>query len=386
MSIKGALSLVVCAAIAVAAVVGVPAAQAADPVKVGAILAVTGPAGFLGKPEANTLEMMVEEINAAGGVKGHPIQLIIKDSQGNPEKAISFAKQLIEEDQVFAIIGPSTTGETMKIKDICEQAQTLLISCAAAAVIVDPVAKWVFKTPQMDSQAAQRIYETLLKLSIKDIGVVVSNTGFGTAGKAQLEKLAPTVGINILISETYDKEATDLTAVLTKLKAANVKAVVNWSVEPVQSIVPKNMKQIGLDVPLFQSHGFGNIKYVQAAGEAANGIIFPAGRLLIAGDLPKGHPQKAVLVKYKADYEKKYQEDASTFGGHAYDALLILTKGIEAAGGPDKTKVRDAIEGLKGLAGTGGVFNFSPTDHCGLDVTAFEMLTVKGGKFAKYGK
>ncbi|MFA6109829.1 MAG: ABC transporter substrate-binding protein [Candidatus Latescibacterota bacterium] len=359
-------------------------AQAPEPIKIGAILAVTGPAANLGKPEANTLEMLIEQTNATGGIKGRPVQLIVKDSQGNPEKAISFAKQLIEEDQVFAIIGPSTTGETMKIKDLCEQAGTLLISCAAAEVIVNPVARFVFKTPQMDSQAVQRIYGTLKELGITQIGVVASTTGFGNAGKAQLEKLAPSMGITILISETYDKDATDLSAVLTKLKAAGVKAVVNWSIEPAQSIVPKNMKQIGLDVPLFQSHGFGNIRYVQAAGEAAEGIIFPAGRLLIAESLPADHPQRAVLVKYKTDYETRFKEDASTFGGHAYDAFLVLTAGINAAPEISREAVRTAIEGQKGLAGTAGVFNFSATDHCGLDLGAFEMLTVKGGKFVPY--
>ncbi len=361
-------------------------AETAAPLKIGAILAVTGPAANLGKPEANTLEMLVEQANAAGGVKGHPVTLIIKDSQGDPEKAISFAKQLIEEDQVFAIIGPSTTGETMKVKELCQQAGTLLISCAAAEAIVNPVLPYVFKTPQMDSQAVQRIYGTLKEMGITDIGVVASNTGFGKAGTAQLAKLAPTMGINILISETYEKEATDLTAVLTKLQAAKVKAVVNWSVEPVQSIVPKNMKQIGLKVPLFQSHGFGNIRYVQAAGEAAEGIIFPAGRLLIADSLPKSHPQKAVLVKYRDDYQARFKEDVSTFGGHAFDAFLLLQKAVEAAPAFDREAVRGALEGLHGVAGTAGVFSFSPTDHCGLDVTAFEMLTVKGGKFVPYKK
>ncbi|MEW6751433.1 MAG: ABC transporter substrate-binding protein [Candidatus Latescibacterota bacterium] len=380
------LALVACLVAATGAFLAAPAAvaQEAPPIKVGAILSVTGPAAFLGKPESNTLEMMAEQINAAGGIKGRQIQLIIKDSQANPEKAISFAKQLMEEDQVFAIIGPSTSGETMKIKDLCEQAQTLLISCAAAEVIVNPVARWVFKTPQMDSQAAQRIYQTLQHLGIQDIGVVVSNTGFGTAGKAQLEKLAPALGINILISETYDKEATDLTALLTKVQAANVRAVVNWSIEPVQSIVPKNMRQIGLNVPLFQSHGFGNIRYVEAAGEAAEGIVFPAGRLLIAAELPEDHPQKAVLARYKTDYEERFKEDVSTFGGHAYDALLLLQRAIEAAPSLDREAVRTALEGLQGVPGTGGVFSFSPTDHCGLTVDAFEMLTVKDGRFVRY--
>ncbi len=222
-------------------------------------------------------------------------------------------------------------------------------------------------------------------MGITKIGIVAGNTGFGKAGKAQLEMIAPEYDIEVLISEVYDKKATDLTAVVTKLKGANVQAVVNWSIVPAQSIVAKNMKQIGFNVPLFQSHGFGNIKYVEAAGEAAEGIIFPAGRLLVADVLSDDNVQKPVLMKYKKDYESKFNEAASTFGGHAYDAFMILVKAIEQAG-PDKEKVRDAIENMRGFVGTGGVFNFSPDDHNGLGIDSFEMLTVKGGKFVLLGK
>jgi branched-chain amino acid transport system substrate-binding protein len=358
---------------------------AREPLKVGAILAVTGPASFLGSPEAKTLEMLTSEINAKGGVDGRKIELIIKDSGGSPEKAISFAKQLIEEDHVFAIIGPSTSGETMNIKNIAEEGKTILLSCAAAEAIVEPVAKYVFKTPQKDSYAAEKILMQMKKMGIKRIGVVSGNTGFGKGGKAQLEKLAPKYGIDIVVNEVYDKNATDLTAVATKLKAADVQAVVNWSIVPAQAIIAKNMRQIGMTVPLFQSHGFGNIKYVKAAGAAADGIIFPAGRLLVANELPGSNPQKAVLMKYKKDYESRYHEEVSTFGGHAYDAFMILVKAIKKAG-PNEEKVRDAIEHMKGFVGTGGIFNFSPEDHNGLAMNAFEMLTVKNGKFAVLGK
>ena len=320
-----------------------------------------------------------------GGVSGNQIELIIKDSGANPEKAISFAKQLIEEEKVFAVIGPSTSGETMKIKAIMEEGKTPLLSCAAAEVIVNPVARYVFKTPQKDSFAVKHIYGEMQKMGIKKIGLVAGNTGFGKAGMQQLKELAPEFGLEVAIAEVYDKAATDLTAVVTKLKGAGVEAVVNWSIVPAQSIVAKNMKQIGLDVPLFQSHGFGNIKYVEAAGEAAEGIIFPAGRLLVADVLPDDHPQKAVLTKYKKDYESKYGEAASTFGGHAYDALMILVKAIETAGA-DKEKVRDAIENTQGFVGTGGIFNFSAEDHNGLGMDSFEMLTVKDGKFTLKGE
>jgi branched-chain amino acid transport system substrate-binding protein len=359
-------------------------AIAADtkPVKIGAIFSVTGPASFLGAPEEKTARMLAEQINAAGGVNGRKIQLIVKDSTGSPEKAVSFAKQLIEEDQVLAIIGPSTSGETMQIKALCEENGMILVSCAAAEVIVNPVAKHVFKVPQKDSQAVSWIFRTAKEKGITKLAVLSSNDGFGSAGKKQLNELAKAEGMEIVVDEVYDKQATDLTDILTKVKAnSSVQAVVNWSIVPAQSIVAKNMKQLGLTVPLFQSHGFGNRKYVEQAGAAAEGILFPAGRLLIVDELPDSHPQKAVLSAYRRDYETRYKEDVSTFGGHAYDALMIVVEAVKKAGDTDRAKVRNALENLKGFVGTAGVFNYSPTDHTGLGMDAFEMLTVKNGKF-----
>ncbi|MFA7381818.1 MAG: ABC transporter substrate-binding protein [Desulfurivibrionaceae bacterium] len=358
----------------------------AETIKIGAILAISGPASFLGAPEARTLEMLAEELNAKGGVGGNKIELVIKDSGGNPEKAISFAKQLIEEDKVFAIIGPSTSGETMKIKKICEDGKTILMSCAAAEQIVNPVAKYVFKTPQKDSQVVHAIFENMKANKITKIAVLASNTGFGQAGKGQIEKQAPEAGIQVVAAEVYDSKATDLSAIVAKLAAdKEIQAVINWSIEPAQAIVLKNARQAGWKVPIYQSHGFGNIKYVEAAGAAAEGVIFPAGRLLIADKLADKNPQKAVLVKYTKDYETKFKEEVSTFGGHAYDAFKILCRGIELAGA-NREKVRDAIENIKGFVGTAGIFNFSPADHNGLGFDSVTMLTVKGGNFVEYKK
>ena len=169
--------------------------QTRESVKIGAIFSVTGPASFLGAPEEKTAKMLVDQINAQGGVNGQKIELIVKDSGGSPEKAVSFAKQLIEEDKVLAIIGPSTSGETMQIKALCEENKMPLISCAAAEVIVNPVAKYVFKTPQKDSQAATWIFRMMKEKGISKIAVLTGNDGFGSAGKKQLEDLAPTMGI-----------------------------------------------------------------------------------------------------------------------------------------------------------------------------------------------
>ena len=354
---------------------------AADTIKVGAILAVTGPASFLGAPEAKTLEMLVEEANAKGGINGKKVELIIKDTGADPQKAVSFAKQLIDEEKVFAIIGPSTSGETMQIKNIAEEGKTILLSCAAAEVIVNPIARYVFKVAPSDRFAVEMIFHQMKKMGITRIGLLSSNTGFGKAGKEQVEKLAPEHGIQILVSEVYDKSATDLTAEVTKLKAAHVQAVLNWSIEPAQAIVIKNVRQIGLAVPVFQSHGFANIQYAKAAGAAAEGVLFPASRLIVADVLESKHPQKSVVMGYKKAYEGKFKEDVSTFGGHGYDALMILVRALKEKGA-DREKVRSAIESMKGFIGTAGTFTFSSTDHNGLDINAFAMLTVKNGKFA----
>lgn len=379
---KKKLGMCLCG-VAAACLVAVPSAWAEN-IKLGALLAVTGPASFLGGPEARTLEMLVEQTNAKGGIGGKKVELLLKDTAGNPEKAISLAKQLLEEEKVLAVIGPSSSGETMSIKKIFEDAKTPLLSCAAAEVIVNPLASWVFKTPQNDSLAAIKIFMEMNKLGIEKIAVLVDNSGFGKAGKEQLQKIAPEYKIEVVEAEVYDAKATDLSAVVAKIKAnPAVQGIINWSVVPAQAIVVKNIRQAGWQVPIFQSHGFGNIKYVEAAGAAAEGVIFPVGRLLMADLLPDGHPQKALLVKYIKDYEGKFQETASAFGGYAYDAFMILEKAI-LVGGTDKAKVREAIEGLKNLPGTSGIYNFSATDHNGLDLDAFEMMTVKNGKFVPY--
>jgi len=352
----------------------------ADQLKIGVILAETGPASFLGGPAVRSLGLLDSEIQGAGGISGNQLQLIYRDSGGSPEKAVSFARQLIEEEKVFAIIGPSTSGESLKIKKICEDAGVILISCASAELIVKPVTPFIFKTAPSDSFAVQRIFMTMNEMSITSIAVLTGNTGFGKAGKDQMLKIAPEYGIKIVENETYDKSATDLTALVAKIKAnPEVQAVVNWSIVPAQSIIAKNIRQAGWNVPIFQSHGFANIKYVEAAGAAAEGIIFPASRLMIAESLPAG-PQKDFLMKYKTGYEAKYGEEVSTFGGHAYDAMLLIKQAVETVG-TDPAKIREALESIKGFYGTAGEFNLSPADHCGLGIDAFTMLTVKNGQF-----
>ena len=291
-------------------------ALAAEPIKIGAVFAVTGKASWLGEPERNTVKMIEAEVNAAGGINGRLIEVIVEDTAGVEPNTINAVKKLINKDNVVAIIGPSRSGTTMAVKPIVEESAVPLISCAAAAAIVDPLAKWVFKTPQKDSDAVIRIYEHAKANGATKIAIITGTTGFGAAGRTQLLKYAPKMGMEIVADETYGPADTNMEAQLTKIKATDAQAIVNWSIVPAQVIVAKNMSQLGMNIQLYQSHGFGNVKFAEACGEAGDGIIFPAGRLLVVDTLDDANAQKALLTKYKAGYEAKYKDEVSTFGGH----------------------------------------------------------------------
>jgi branched-chain amino acid transport system substrate-binding protein len=356
------------------------AAQAQAPIRIGTFLAVTGPAAFLGDPEQKTLELYVEKLNAAGGVLGRQLQLIAYDSAGDAEKARTFAKRLIEQDKVDLIVGGSTTGETMAVVPLIEQAGMPFISLAGAVVIIEPVKKWVFKTPHSDRQACERIFVDMKARGTTKIALISGAGGFDKSMRAQCMQVAKAHGIEIVADESYGAGDTDMTAQLSKIKnTLGVQAVLNAGFGQGPAIVTKNYKQLGITQPLYQSHGVASKQYIQLAGGAAEGVRLPAAALLVAEALPDSDPQKKVVLGYKRDYESRYKSDVSTFGGHAYDGLMIAVEALKKAGGTDKAKVRDAIESVRGFMGTAGAFNYSPTDHVGLDVAGFRMLEIRNG-------
>lgn len=352
-----------------------------EPYKIGAILAVTGPASFLGEPEKNTAIMLMDQINKAGGINGHPLEIIVEDSKSMEADAVLSAKKLMEKDNVIAIIGPSTTGESMALVPIMNNAKTPLISCAAGAGITMPVEDryWIFKTPQYDVSAVEAIYTHMKNNKIAKIGIVTISTGFGDAGRKALLDKAAAFGITVVTDERYGPKDSDMTTQLTKIKASGVQAVINWSVGPGQVVVTKNWADLKMGIPLYQSHGWGSKKNIELAGKAAEGVIAPLGRLVVLDKLSDKHPQKALLKKYESDYKERFKSEPGTFGGHAYDAVMMVVEALKKVG-PDKAKVRDYIETkITKWPGTGGIFNMSAKDHCGLDMSAFEMVVVKNG-------
>jgi branched-chain amino acid transport system substrate-binding protein len=357
-------------------------AVAQEPIRIGSFLSVTGGAAFLGDPEQKTLELYVEKINAAGGVLGRKLQLVAYDSAGDAEKARTFAKRLIEQDKVDVIVGGSTTGETMAVVPLVEAAQIPFISLAGAVVIIEPVKKWVFKTPHTDRMACEKIFIDMQSRKLAKVALISGAGGFDKSMRAECLKVAAKHRIEVVADETYGAGDTDMTAQLTKIKnTPGVQAVLNPGFGQGPAIVTKNYRQIGITVPFYQSHGVASKEFIKLAGAAAEGVRLPAAALLVADDLPASDPQRSVVVGYKHEYESRFKSEVSTFGGHAYDGLMLAVEAMKKAGGTDKAKVRDALEGIRGYMGTAGMVNMSPTDHMGLDLTAFRMLEVKGGNW-----
>jgi branched-chain amino acid transport system substrate-binding protein len=254
------------------------------------------------------------------------------------------------------------------------------VSLAGAVVIVEPVKKWVFKTPATDRMACEKIFADMKARDISKIGLISGSGGFDKSMRAQCMQVAGTYGIDIVADETYNSKDTDMTAQLTKMRQnSQIQAVLNAGFGAAPAIVTKNFRQIGMTVPLYQSHGVASKKYIELSGGAANGVRLPAAALLVADALPFNDPQKNVVLVYKHDFESRYHQDVSTFGGHAYDGLYLVVDAMQKARSTDKAKVRDAIESTRGWMGIDGEFNLSPSDHLGLDLSAFRMLEIKNG-------
>jgi branched-chain amino acid transport system substrate-binding protein len=356
------------------------AALAQDKIKIGAVVAITGPASFLGDPEAKTLRMLAEQINAKGGLLGKQIEIVIYDSGGDAAKAKQFATRLVEEDKVIAQVGGSTTGDTMAMIPVFEDAKLPFISLGGAIIIVEPVKRFVFKTPHSDKMACEKIFEDMKRRGLTKIGMISGQDAFGKSMQDECKKVVGKHGIEILADETYGPRDTDMTPQLTNIKAkAGLQAVLNPGFGQGPAIVTRNFKQLGFTVPLYQSHGVASKSFIDAAGDAAEGVRLPAAALLIADKLSDNDPQKQVVVRYTKDFVAYAKQPVSTFGGHAYDGLNILVDAIKRANSTNGEKVRDEIEKTRGFIGTGGVVNMSPTDHMGLDLSAFRMLEIKNG-------
>jgi len=357
--------------------------------KIGALFSTTGSQSNLGVPEENTVEMLVERINADGGINGHPLEVIIYNDETDSTKCATLANKLIEQDQVLAIIGPTGTGNSMAIIDTVTTAEIPLVSCAAGASIVTPVEDryWIFKTPQTDKQVVTEIYIYLQSINISKVAIITSTSGFGQGGKTYLESEADTYGITLVDNQTFGSDDTSMISQLTHIKGTDAEAVICWDTDKASAVVAKDMQTLQFEIPLFCSHGIANPGFITGAGDAANGVIFPAGKLLVVDEIPASDPQKDVLTSYRDEYETEYGEGTiNTFGGHAYDALYMVVKALEDVEeglslAESRAAIRDGLEQITGFVGISGIFTMSPEDHLGMQPGSLALIEIVDGEY-----
>jgi branched-chain amino acid transport system substrate-binding protein len=370
--------VLLCLGLVVSACGKKPEAGESQPYVIGGVFSITGSNSPLGEPEKNSMNLFVDMINEKGGIDGHPLEAVIYDDEGDATKCVNMVKKLIDKDNVLAIVGPSLSGNTFAVMPVVEENQVPLISCAASVKITSPVNKWVFKTPQTDVLAVERIYEYLKSQGITKIAIMTVSNGYGDSGKEQLKAQAPGAGIEIVAEESFGEKDEDMTAQLTKIKGSGAGAIVCWGTNPGPAIVAKNIKQLGITIPLIQSHGVASPKYLEYAGDAANGNVLPTGKILVLDQLPESDVQRPVLLEYKTKYEDAFKMPVSGFGGYAWDAMGIIANALKESGA-DRAKLRDAIEKTTDYVGVSGIFTMTPEDHNGLTKDAFVMVIIENG-------
>lgn len=357
------------------------AGTASADILIGSTLSATGPASFLGEPEARTLRMLVDDINAKGGVLGQQIKLVAYDDGGDPNKARTFATRLIENDEVVAVIGGTTTGTTMSIMPVVEDAEVPFISLAGAIEIIQPVRKYTFKTPHTDRMACAKIFDDMKSRNFTKIGLLSGSDSFGASMRKQCLDIAGEYGITVVGDETFGPADADMTPQLTNLRNKDgIQALLNLGMGSGPAIATRNYAQLAMTLPLYQSHGVASDAFIELAGaKAAEGVRLPGTSLLVADQLAADDPQREVVQNYKKRYEADAKKPVSTFGGYAHDALYLVVDAITRAGKAEPAAIRDALESTKGYMGTTGSFTMSPKDHLGLDLTAFRMLEIRDG-------
>lgn len=349
------------------------------PYVIGAVVSATGPGSALGIQEKNTLLMEVDKINEAGGINGHKVEIKIEDDQSDPTKAGIAASKLIDEDHVIAILGGTTTPSTLAMKVKTAEAKIPHISLAAGIKITEAPNEWIVRTAQSDAVAVQKVIDYLSKsMKVKKFAILSDANAFGQSGAAELTKLAPKAGLEVVASETYKTDDTDVSSQLTKISGAKPDVIVVWGTNPGPAVAAKNMKQLGLKIPYVGSHGIANGTFIKLAGDAAEGVVFPAGKVLVPSSATGD--QAKVIEAFMSDYKAKYKENANSFAGHAYDAINILAAALKEAGS-DNEKLRDAIEKTKDFVGISGIFTYGPDNHDGTSASDMIMVEIKGGKW-----
>lgn len=382
--------------VALVALLAARPTAASEEFRIGFVAAITGPASSLGVPERDVAVLLQKELDAAGGITGpdgrkRAVRIIIHDDQSKADETVKAVKKLVADDRVHLVIASSQSPTSLAVVPVVTEARVPLISMASSHAIVTPVAErhWVFKTPQSNIHVAAHQVKYLRARRLTRIASLYVNDAFGEDSRRGLAEMLKGTGIEVVYEDKFEHSDKDMTPQLTRVRASGAQALVVHAIPPSASIVTKNFRDLGLTIPLLHNHGVGNKPFLDLAGGAAEGVIFPIGKMLVAEELPDADPQKQVLLDFVAWYEKATGKPRSTFAGHAWDALKM---GLSVAASlpadlplaEARARVRDGLERVREFVGTGGIFNMSAEDHVGLDERSMVLVRIEGGRWRHF--
>ena len=358
------------------------AVKTGDTINIGAVLDISGPSSSLGVPERDTLKMLADQLNSQGGINGRQVKMVIMDNKSDETESVLAVKDLISNDKVVAVIGASASGTSLAMTDTVQKEGVPMISLATNSKIVLPIAdrKWIFKMAQSDEIVADKMISYAKAKGAQKVAVLYMNNAFGDGGKKALSQSATANGISVVFEDKFEATDKEMSAQLAKIKGSDAQAVLVWAIPPSASILTRNYRELGLTIPLIHCHGIANQKFLELAGDAANDLVLPVGKIVVSDQLSDNDPQKQVLMSYAKEYTDKFKSQPNTFGGHAWDAFNMLVNVIKETGA-DRAKIRDGLEKTTNFTGISGVFNMSDKDHNGLNENSMVMVEVKGGKW-----
>lgn len=361
---------------------GAAGGASSEPIKIGAIVSLTGTYAGIGTPQKQVIEMEVKRINDAGGINGRKIEVLIEDDGTDEAKAVAAVTKLIDQDKVVAILGTSGTSTTMAIRSAIDKAGIPQVSMAGGNAVTGKFDPLVFQTAWSNALIIPYELAYLKKKGIAKIGLISDSGGYGKDGKSLIESSAAEYGITIVSNETFNAGDADMTAQLTKIKNSGAQAVVMWTAGKEAVTVVKNAKALGLTIPLYGSHGNARLEFAKGVGADGDGFLFAAGHVLVPSTYGTDTAEFKVATKFIDDFKTATGATPSTFAGHAYDALYLITNALgKVEGDVTGAKLRDQIEKTSGFDGIGGVFTFGPKDHTGLTDKDLTFYEVKGGQF-----
>ncbi|HLG71955.1 MAG TPA: ABC transporter substrate-binding protein [Chloroflexota bacterium] len=360
-----------------------PAASGAatgTPYKFGVLSSATGPYASLGVPVRQTIELEAKRINDAGGVDGHPIQLVIQDDETDPSKGVIAFKKILDEKPI-AQLGPVFSSTALAIIPLEEQAKIPAIHTAADPAQVNPLHKNVFMDAPRVDVMVQSLSSYMQKQKISKIAILHDQSAYGAAGPKAFKDVGPKFGVDVIEDEIYNTPDTDMTAQLTKIKNnSQVQALMMWGSGAAPVIIAKEFKSLGFNIPiLFSAAEADGPGFVQPAGAAAEGVIMNTNKLQVYDYLQPNDPSKKLLGDFIPAYKAAVGKDPNEFSANAYDAIHMMVQAILNAKSTDSDKIVDALEHLK-FDGADGTYQYSPTDHAGMQISALTMVTVKDGK------